>query len=224
MKSIRGSLRSPRQELGGVDNLQILTTDVLAGKSQVAPIVLEALETSPRWKLVANLPYSIATPLLLNMFEQVPTLELAVVTVQLEIAERLCSERGDAAYGPTSLLLGYWCAVRSIRDLPPGAFRPPPKVASRLLHIARLPSPMGAPEEYAAFAGWVSELFGQRRKQIGGLLRRKLGTDFGSEALRLMGVEGNERAEALSAASFLALVRYRAQASHERGSHERADR
>lgn len=204
-----------RNELEDFDNVQILTTDVLSGKSRVAPTVLESLEASPRWKLVANLPYSIATPLLLNLFEQVPTLSLGVVTVQLEVAERLCAESGDVPYGPASVLLGYWCEVRPVRDLPPGAFRPPPKVASRLIRIQRLRNPLGAPQEYPAFAGWVSELFGQRRKQIGGLLRRKLGAESGAEALKLIGVQGSERAEALSAASFLSLARSCARGSQE---------
>jgi 16S rRNA (adenine1518-N6/adenine1519-N6)-dimethyltransferase len=114
-----------------------------------------------------------------------------------------------------TLLLGYWAEVRPCRELPPGAFTPPPKVSSTIIDITRRSAPLGAPREYSAFAYWVRRLFSQRRKQIGGILRRDLGEDRAARAIEWCRMSPCARAEDLPAELYLALARHAPVAASE---------
>ncbi len=200
--------RFARGELAGHDNLRIVETDALAGKGQLAPAVLEALRPFRRWKLVANLPYSIATPLVITAFSSSPCAALGVVTVQREVAGRLVAAPGGREYGPATLALRFWAETEVLRHLAPGAFVPPPRVASSVIRIRPRDRPLGDPADFPAYSGWVERLFGGRRKQVGGLLRRYLGNEKASEALQWMRVDVNARAESLPPEAFLELARH----------------
>lgn len=190
-----------------VDVLEIITGDVLAGGSELNPEVLAALDGAGPVKMVANLPFQVATRLLLALFRALPAVESAVVIVQKEVAQRFVADPGSKSYGPAGVLLGFWATAERIRDLPPGAFRPPPKVTSTVLRVARRPEPRMAPDCYPGFAAWVDCLFGQRRKQVGGLLRQELGVKLAGEALQSMDVAGETRPENLPPEAFVALAR-----------------
>jgi len=119
--------------------------------------------------VVGNLPYSVATPILLRLFAaRVPRV---VFLVQREVAERLASAPGSKEYGRLSLIAQMYGTVELFRTVPAGAFNPPPQVESRLaVHVAR-PDPLPVPS-VPEFERVVRVLFSSRRKQLGNLLPR----------------------------------------------------
>ena len=125
------------------------------------------------WRLVANLPYNVATPLLLDVLDRLPRIGDMVVMVQREVAERLAAPPGHPAYGLPSVKVACRARAEVLGAVPPTVFWPRPKVASALLAITRFPEPA---------AGNVDELyrlarraFGQRRKMLRSSLRGIVG-------------------------------------------------
>jgi len=121
------------------------------------------------WRLVANLPYNIATPLLLDTLDGLPQIAAMLVMVQEEVAERLVARPGQAAYGLPSLRVACRARAEILGRVPPTVFWPRPRVSSALLAIDRLPEPA---------AGNIDDLyrlarraFGQRRKMLRSSLR-----------------------------------------------------
>jgi 16S rRNA (adenine1518-N6/adenine1519-N6)-dimethyltransferase len=130
--------------------------------------------------VVGNLPYSVATPILLRLFaERVPRV---VFLVQREVAERLASGPGSKEYGRLSLIAQMYGTVELFRAVPAGAFYPPPQVESRLaVHVAR-PDPLPVPS-VPEFERIVRVLFSSRRKQLGNLLTRLAPSSEAAERL-----------------------------------------
>ena len=120
------------------------------------------------WKLVANLPYNVATPLLLDTLDGLPQITSMVVMVQREVAERLAAPPGHPAYGLPSLKVACWARAELLGRVPPTVFWPRPRVSSALLAINRLPEPAAGNIE--ALYRLATRAFGQRRK----MLRRSL--------------------------------------------------
>ena len=121
------------------------------------------------WKLVANLPYNVATPLLLDVLDGLPKITDMVVMVQREVAERLAAPPGHHAYGLPSLKVACWASADVLGGVPPTVFWPRPRVSSALLAIRRLPEPAaGNVEELYRLA---RQAFGQRRKMLRSSLR-----------------------------------------------------
>ena len=121
------------------------------------------------WKLVANLPYNVATPLLLDVLDGLPQITDMVVMVQREVAERLAAPPGHPAYGLPSLKVACWARAAMLGGVPPTVFWPRPRVSSALLAIRRLPEPAaGNVEELYRLA---RRAFGQRRKMLRSSLR-----------------------------------------------------
>jgi 16S rRNA (adenine1518-N6/adenine1519-N6)-dimethyltransferase len=127
------------------------------------------------WVLCANLPFNVATPLVLDVLRDVPAIERLVVIVQREVAERLVARPGDHAYGAVSVRVAYRARARLVRAVPPEVFWPRPGVGSAVVGIERLSSP---PVQVPQARLWrvVDEAFSQRRKTIRNALRR-LGLD-----------------------------------------------
>ena len=121
------------------------------------------------WKLVANLPYNVATPLLLDVLDGLPQITDMVVMVQREVAERLAAPPGHPAYGLPSLKVACWARAAMLGGVPPTVFWPRPRVSSALLAIRRLPEPAASNvEELYRLA---RQAFGQRRKMLRSSLR-----------------------------------------------------
>jgi len=147
-------------------------------------------------KLVANLPYNIATPLLIGWLRQAAGIESMTLMFQKEVADRLLAAPGSKARGRLSILAQWRMEARRCFDLPPGAFVPPPKVSSSVVALAPRPSPVPAVLEDLE---WVAaRAFGGRRK----MLRRTLG-DLPARA----GLDDTLRPEELSVEAFCALAR-----------------
>lgn len=164
---------------------------------------LEATQLTPAPRqIIANLPYNVATPLLVNWLRQAAQWSRMVLMFQKEVAERICAAPGSAAYGRLAVL-AQWCAECSIAlILPPGAFSPPPKVHSAVaLIIPHAEQP--APALFKAMEQVTAAAFGQRRK----MLRAALKPIKGSILLEEAGIDPTRRAETLTIAEFDTLAR-----------------
>lgn len=144
------------------------------------------------WALVANLPYNIATPLLLTLLEGAPMIERMLVMVQREAGERLAAVPGSAAYGAVSVKVAYRARAKVVGRVPPTVFVPQPKVESVLVSVARRPSPAVDVDEGRLFE-LVEAGFAHRRK----MLRRALAGLVGDEAFAAAGIRPEARAEEL---------------------------
>ncbi|HET9442970.1 MAG TPA: rRNA adenine dimethyltransferase family protein, partial [Acidimicrobiales bacterium] len=151
-------------------------------------------------KVVANLPYNIATPLVADLLDGVPAIGRMLVMVQAEVAERLAAGPGDDAYGAVSVKVAYWATARVVGRVPPTVFLPQPRVDSALVDIRRRPAPAVDPAVVApgALFAVVRAGFAHRRK----MLRRSLAATVAPAAFELAGVRPEARAEELSVADW----------------------
>lgn len=160
------------------DRFELVMGDALEGKHELNPAMFEALKriagtaALPAFKLVANLPYQIASPLLINLAGSVPEMSLAVVMVQLEVAQRMLAVPGGKDYGPLSILLQAMCEVELVARLSPGCFWPSPDVDSAVVRLQRRSVPLT--NDPASLGRLLHTLFSKRRKQLGAILGRDL--------------------------------------------------
>ena len=159
------------------------------------------LAAHPRWVMVANLPYNIATPLVLDLLAGAPAIDRMLVMVQLEVGERLAAGPGTKAYGIPSVRRAWWADATVVGKVPPTVFVPPPRVASGLVDIRRHP-PAGDDERRRAVFALVEAGFGQRRK----MLRRSLADHATIEDLAAAGIRPEARAEELELADWIRLA------------------
>ena len=181
----RGICELARRGLGPRENLTLIHGDALAGKHALSPAVLSAVGDQAH--LVANLPYSIATPMvaecLLSSYHAAirpgPThacrFDRLTFTVQKEVADRFASGPGSATYGPVSVLVALLGRLRKGATLPASAFWPRPKVASRMIRIDFDASWAARIADIDILRGVLATLFMHRRKQIGWTVRRGSG-------------------------------------------------
>lgn len=161
------------------------------------------------FKVVANLPYYLTSPLIERMLLQWTTMSSAVIMVQEEVARRIVAPPGDDGYGSLSVLVGYHAKPELVRVVPASAFWPRPDVRSAILRLTRHPRPPVDVDPDRLFSV-VRSAFGQRRKQLrNSLTGPPLGLS-GSQAeiyLKMAGIDQSRRAESLSLAEFAALAR-----------------
>jgi 16S rRNA (adenine1518-N6/adenine1519-N6)-dimethyltransferase len=159
------------------------------------------------WVLCANLPYSIGTPLVLDVLERVPDIGRLVVMVQREAGERLVARPGDDAYGAASLRVAYRASGGLVRRVPPDVFWPRPTVASVIVRLERRARP---PVEVDEASLWrvVDAGFAERRKTMRNALRRLgLTARRADEVLMSSGVAPDTRPEQLDLEAFANLAR-----------------
>jgi 16S rRNA (adenine1518-N6/adenine1519-N6)-dimethyltransferase len=152
------------------------------------------------WMLVANLPYNVATPLVLRTLVEVDAVRRLLVMVQREVGERMAAHVGDAAYGSVSVRIAYFARAALVGHVPASVFVPRPRVESVLVRLDRLPSPAVDPAlvSYERFEAVVRAGFGHRRK----MLRRSLAGTVEPEAFARAGVRPDARAEELDVAEW----------------------
>ena len=162
---------------------------------------LALFEPTPN-AMVANLPYSVATPVLLRTIEQLPTLERWTVMVQREIADRLRAAPGSRTYGSPSVIAQLACEVSLLRKVDPAVFRPRPRVDSAILSLRRT-GPGADPETHEL----VRAAFAHRRKSLARSLElsRPGSLAAARAALAELGLAEDARAEALAPGEFAAL-------------------
>jgi 16S rRNA (adenine1518-N6/adenine1519-N6)-dimethyltransferase len=153
----------------------------------------QVLAGHDRWSLVANLPYNVATPLVLDLLAGVPQIERMLVMVQLEVGERLAAAPGSHAYGIPSIKVALRARAKVVGKVGPDVFMPKPRVDSALVEIVRrdVPATDADPEQLVAL---VEAGFNQRRK----MLRRSLAGRVSSEAFEAAGIDSSDRPERLS--------------------------
>lgn len=161
-----------------------------------------AVLTAPR-KIVANLPYNVATPLLVGWLRGAAALESMTLMFQQEVAERITAAPGTEMYGRLGVLAQWRCKATLLLTLPPGAFSPPPKVWSAVVGLVPHAEDPG-PALFAAMERTTAAAFGQRRKMLRGALK-SLGDAEG--LLAAAGIAGDRRAETLTVAEFDRLAR-----------------
>lgn len=180
--------------------------DVLAGKHALAPQVLEALWRAGDWHLVSNLPYSIASPLLVLLADLEHPPASFTVLVQKEAAERVAGACGTDDWGALSARLQADYECRIVRQVGPGLFWPRPQVDSSVVRGVRRAQPLQK-ERRLALQALLARLFQRRRQTIGRVLGETAGGRAAGEAwLAAAGVEGGARAEDLPLERLLALV------------------
>ncbi len=161
---------------------------------------IAGLGSEPR-RVVANLPYNVATRLLLGWLETPTAFESLTLMFQKEVADRLLAAPSDDAYGRLSVLVQWLCTVRRVTELPPSAFTPPPKVWSSVVRLEPRPAP-SHPAERRALERITEAAFGQRRK----MLRQSLKGLGGDALLATAGIAPTERPERLTIADFCHLA------------------
>lgn len=178
------------------DRFTLLVADVLAGKHELNPDLARLLGGRP-FKLIANLPYNVASPLLVNLAVDFPGMTLAIVMVQREVADRLAAKPGGKDYGPLSVIVQTLCEVQRVATLAPGCFWPPPDVHSAVVKLTRRAQPLT--DDPKALSALLHTLFSKRRKQ--------LGTILGRDRAFPAGIAADARPEQLSVEQLVALSR-----------------
>jgi 16S rRNA (adenine1518-N6/adenine1519-N6)-dimethyltransferase len=214
--------RLTAEAVAGLPNVRVLHRDALASKNVLSPEVLDAVRsglaagTGRRFKVVANLPYNIATPVITNLLvhpELCPV--LMVVTIQRELAERMRAEPASTAYGAVSVLVQALAGVSIVRALPPIVFWPRPKVDSAVVAIRPDGAKRAQVGDVAWFHTFVRRAFLHRRKYLRHVLAGLWGdrwTRSDVDAwLESEGLSGQLRAESLSVEEFVELARALAQ-------------
>ena len=176
-------------------DVRVLQGDALA--LDWAPV----LAGSERWSLVANLPYNIATPLVLTLLAEVPAIERMLVMVQREVGERWAAGPGDAAYGIPSVKVALRATAEVVGRVPPTVFVPQPRVESALVRIVRRHRP-AVDADPVALSRLVDAGFNQRRK----MLRRSLRDRVTPEQFAAAGVDPTARPEELGLADWCRLT------------------
>jgi 16S rRNA (adenine1518-N6/adenine1519-N6)-dimethyltransferase len=193
-----------RKRFEGNERFRLIEGDALAGKhelnGEVVGVIREATARGRAVKLVANLPYNIASPLVVELL--MAGVGLLAFTVQKEVADRLRAEAGSEAYGGLTVMAQLLAKVEVLRTIPPQAFWPAPKVESALVRMVR-EDRLGARARAREFGIFVQQLFSFRRKTL-----RKALSQAGYEAERVLGaagLDGKKRPEEIRPEEFLKL-------------------
>lgn len=203
------------EELSEFSNVLMLQVDALKSKNHLEPeviaVVKEQLELDParRFKLVANLPYNIATPILSNLLtcDVVPLSMTA--TIQKELAERMVAVPSTKDYSALSIWMQALCDIQIVRVLPPQVFWPKPKVHSAIVHIVPSPEKRERIPDLTFFHNFVRSLFLHRRKFLRGvlivMLKERVEKQIIDELLAAFQFPEDVRAEQLDVETILAL-------------------
>jgi len=188
----RGLCSILRERFGG-RAFELIEGDCLASKRRLSSDLVSAVGDRP-FRLVANLPYGAATPLMTELLVGMPRCVSMHATIQLEVAQRLLAGSGTPEYGVLSAIAGASAEVRLIARLPRECFWPRPEITSAMVSITRVPP---LTQDLRGLADFCTGLFSKRRKQLGAVL--------GKAYPMPEGVLRTQRAETLEPASLVAL-------------------
>ena len=172
---------------------------------------LRFLADEPRdwrdWKLVANLPYSVASPILVELAAGARAPKMLVATLQLEVARRLMAQPDSDDFGVLTLLVQLDFEPRGLFKIPPGCFFPAPEVDSACVTLVRREQPLLPEAQRDSFRRLVKLALSQRRKMMLKLLRQNWPKEQLEPAFNQLGISPQERAEKLSLEQFVALTK-----------------
>jgi len=196
-----------REELIDVENVTLLNRDALKNKNRLDPVVMETVAEKVaeapgrRFKLAANLPYNVATPIISNLLACDTPPETMTVTIQKELADRLVAVPSTKDYGALSVWVQSQCEVQLVRTMPPTVFWPRPKVTSAIVHLVLRPELRAGIPDLAFFHSFVRAIFSHRRKflrsVIIGAYKKQLSKPEVDEVMVDLGFGPTTRAEAL---------------------------
>lgn len=193
------------ETLADCANVHLVFTDAL--KADLDALMRNTLGWDGRYKLIANLPYYITTPLIMHVLEDSEKVSELVIMVQKEVGERLCAAPGSKAYGAVTVMVQYAATVARAFDVGRHAFVPAPEVDSTILHLIPYEKRPIQAQSDAVLRRVVKAAFSQRRKTLRNSLS-SLGCDKAliKQALEAASIEDSRRAETLSVAEFVALA------------------
>lgn len=193
------------ETLADCANVHLVFTDAL--KTDLDALMRDTLGWDGRYKLIANLPYYITTPLIMHVLEDSEKVSELVIMVQKEVGERLCAAPGSKAYGAVTVMVQYAATVARAFDVGRHAFVPAPEVDSTILRLIPYEKRPIQAQSDAVLRRVVKAAFSQRRKTLRNSLS-SLGCDKAliKQALEAASIEDSRRAETLSVAEFVALA------------------
>ena len=181
-----------------VGELEVIHADVL----KVDFTALARERGVEKLRVAGNLPYYISSPILFHCVEHTGAIEDMHFMLQKEVVDRMAAEPGSKVYGRLSVMLQLVCRIEPLFEVPPGAFRPPPKVDSAVVRMVPLPPERLPQADPARLYAVVKAAFSQRRKTLSNALKQVMD----AEAIRSADVDPKARAEALSPADFVRLA------------------
>ncbi len=184
-----------RTAADGVGELDIVNADVLR-------VDLAALGDGTPLRVVGNLPYNISSPILFHCLDHLDVIRDMHFMLQKEVVDRMAAAPGSKVYGRLSVMLQLACRVEPLIEVPPQAFRPPPKVDSAVVRLTPLPAARRPQVDATLIARVVRAAFGQRRKTLANALRDVLPV----ERIEAAGIDPRARAEQLAPAAFVTLA------------------
>ncbi len=188
------------------DNFSLFEGDILT-EGQINPEVTRLLPEN--WALVANLPYNVASPVMVEALYLKNPPRFMCVTIQKEVAKRLAAGPGSRTYGILSVLIQAVSDTKIITCIPPGAFLPPPKVDSAVVKIIHQSAKSEKIKSFSFFRNLVGEVFRHRRKNLrGGWVKRlpEQEQSIATKALETLKIDPTRRPETLSVEEFVALA------------------
>ena len=203
-----------RARARGIGELAIVSADVLtvdfSALARDAPIGLGPSRPSmgsgalELLRIVGNLPYNISTPILFHCLQHAAVIRDMHFMLQKEVVERIAAAPGSKTYGRLSVMLQLRCTVEPLLRVPPGAFRPPPKVDSAVVRLVPLPAHELPDADFVLIEQLVRAAFGQRRKTLSNSLAK-----FATAAeIDAAGIDPRARAEQLAPSAYVALAQY----------------
>jgi 16S rRNA (adenine1518-N6/adenine1519-N6)-dimethyltransferase len=192
--------RRLREVTAPLKNVEVIESDVMA-------VDFQKLTRGGQFSVYGNLPYYITSPILHRLFEHADRISAIRIVIQFEVAARIVAPPGRRDYGYLSVVSQWFGRPEIDFRIPPGAFRPPPKVASALVSF-RMPGERAriALDNETEFLEFIKECFAQKRKTLRNNLRARLGTRT-EEVLQKAGLRADARAEQLQIAQFAELYR-----------------
>jgi 16S rRNA (adenine1518-N6/adenine1519-N6)-dimethyltransferase len=181
-----------------VGQLEVIHADVL----KVDFTALARERGVDKLRVAGNLPYYISSPILFHCVEHAGAIQDMHFMLQKEVVDRMAAEPGSKVYGRLSVMLQLVCRIEPLFEVPPGAFRPPPKVDSAVVRMVPLPPERLPQADPARLYAVVKAAFAQRRKTLSNALKQVMD----AEAIRSADVDPKARAEALSPADFVRLA------------------
>lgn len=207
--------RLAHETVAHLPDVTLLNCDALQSKHHLNPLILQevsrelAVEPGRRLKLVANLPYHIGTPVIANLLVSDFPLERMVVTIQYELAQRLCARPHTSDYSALSVFVQAQCRIKIVHKLGPSVFWPRPDVDSAIVRIDPDPERRAQIHDLAGFQVFLRDVFTQRRKVLRGVLgqifKKRLPKSTIEQFLAELQISPDARAEELEVAQLVAL-------------------
>lgn len=202
-------------QLAGRRNVTLLNRDILASKHVLDPEVLEAIANSRRlvrgrFLLVANLPYNVASPAIINLVTGPVVADAMAVTIQREVGDRMMASAGDSHYGTLSVILQATGRLKRLRVLKPSVFWPPPRVESAMVTFTRDTEKVGRIKDMTLFRDVIDLFFGHRRKMLKAATKMATGRlaklDHWNDLFSCCQIDPSVRPEQVTPEQFVALA------------------